>query len=234
MTTLLAIDTATTACSVALAVDGEVRQQFVATPREHTRLVLPMVDALLAEAGIALSAVDAIAFTAGPGSFTGLRIGFGVVQGLAFGTDLPVIPLSTLAVMARSAANRSDFIEGLVLPALDARMGELYWGVYRVADGLVEAVIADGVSAPAAVAERVSGAIDLGVGDGWGQLAPLLDAGSIDTALTPDAASAIALATPIYAGGGARPVDQVELIYIRNEVTWKKRQKIRNEAPGSP
>lgn len=229
MTTILSIDTATTACSVALAVDGEVRQEFVATPREHTRLVLPMVDRLLAEAGIGLGAVDALAFTAGPGSFTGLRIGFGVVQGLAFGADLPVIPVSTLAVLARVAVNRLRPESALVLPALDARMGEIYWGIYRYQRGHLTVVSADAVAAPAAIAPSLPDTIDIGAGDGWTQLAGCFAAVSrVDAALTPDAASAIDIALPLYEANGARSVEEVELSYIRNEVRWKKHTKIRH------
>lgn len=234
MTILLAIDTATTACSVALSIDGDIRQQWVATPREHTRLVLPMVDALLAQAGVALGRVDAIAFTAGPGSFTGLRIGFGVVQGLAFGADLPVVPVSTLAVLARAAATRYGLRNALVVPALDARMGEVYWGVYRVGEEALETVRGDAVDAPSAVAAGVGHAVDVGVGDGWGPLSGVLGGALIDASLTPDAASTAALAAPIVAGAGGVPVEQAELLYIRNEVTWKKRQKIRTPSAETP
>src|SRR5690554_5279655 len=146
MTTILALDAATTACSVALCRGGVITRQFVSTPREHTRLLLPMVDELLSEAGISLAQVDALAFTAGPGSFTGLRIGFGVVQGLAFGADLPVIPVSTLAALALAGARKAQLGSGCILPALDARMGEIYWGLYRYQSGSVEPLMADQVA----------------------------------------------------------------------------------------
>lgn len=230
MTTILAIDTATTACSVALAVDGDVRQEFVTTPREHTRLVLPMVDRLLAAAGIGLGAVDALAFTAGPGSFTGLRIGFGVIQGLAFGADLPVIPVSTLAVLARATVKRMQSESAVVLPALDARMGEVYWGVYRYQEGCLTVISADAVAAPEAVALAVHHQIDIGAGSGWAHLVDCFSAvGRVDVELTPDAASVIDIALPLYASNDARPIEEVGLSYIRNEISWKKRIKLRHK-----
>ncbi|GAB4353090.1 MAG: hypothetical protein Kow0060_03270 [Methylohalobius crimeensis] len=126
---ILAIETATEACSAALYLDGVVEERFQVAPRRHTHLILPMAEALLAEAGLTLSALDGLAFGRGPGSFTGLRIAAGVIQGLAFGADLPVVPVSTLAALAWQV-----FDEGAAdcaLAALDARMGEVYWGIYR-------------------------------------------------------------------------------------------------------
>ena len=103
MTTLLALDTATEACSVALLHDGKVLSHYEVIPRLHAQRLLPMIKDLLADAGIALSAVDGIAFGRGPGAFTGVRIAIGVVQGLAFALERPVLPVSTLAVLAQRA-----------------------------------------------------------------------------------------------------------------------------------
>lgn len=228
MTTILALDTSTTACSVALLHGGVTVQRFVATPREHTRLVLPMMDDLLAEAGISLAEVDALAFTAGPGSFTGLRIGFGVIQGLAFGADLPVIPVSTLAVLALAGARKARLDNAYVLPALDARMGEIYWGLYRYAQGVITPLLSDKVSSPQRVMDTCPDAPDLGIGDGWRFLEGCLPAARIDTELTPDAVSVVSLAQDALERGEARSIDQVELAYIRTEVSWKKREKIRS------
>lgn len=127
---LLAIDTVTEACSAALLVDGEIRERFVIEPRRHTELILPMVDELLAEAGLSLAQLDALAVDRGPGSFTGVRIGIGVAQGLAFAADLPVFPVSSLTALALAASHESQC--DTILSLLDARMEEVYWGMYRM------------------------------------------------------------------------------------------------------
>ena len=140
MTNILAIDTATPACSVAIKCGAEILTQHKLASREHTKLLLPMVDDLLTEAGIGLSQIDVIAFTAGPGSFTGIRIGFGVVQGLAFGADLPVLPVSSLETLSHTAVRKlgladEDEMAGKgiqILPMLDARMDEIYWSQFQL------------------------------------------------------------------------------------------------------
>lgn len=102
-TRILALDTATEACSVALWNDGEIHSLFEVCPREHTQRVLPMVQQLLADQGITLNQLDALAFARGPGSFTGVRIGIGIAQGLALGAGLPMLGVSTLATLAQGA-----------------------------------------------------------------------------------------------------------------------------------
>jgi tRNA threonylcarbamoyladenosine biosynthesis protein TsaB len=132
---LLALDTASGQCSVALFADGQLVMRAVTTAREHAQLLLPMVDAVLAEAGLALRGLDGIAFGRGPGSFTGLRIAAAVTQGLAAGAGLPVLPVSDLRALAegaRVAATNADTApaDGWLLACMDARMGELYWGLF--------------------------------------------------------------------------------------------------------
>jgi len=140
---LLAIETATDACSAALSIDGELRERFEIAPRAHTERILPMIDELMAEAGMTISQVDAMAFGCGPGAFTGVRIAVGVTQGIAFAADLPVVPVSTLAALAQGAGGDR------VLAALDARMDEVYWGAYqRNVAGLMEGVGEECVSPP--------------------------------------------------------------------------------------
>ncbi len=141
---LLAIDTVTEMCSVALQIGNDVITREQIAPRSHTELILPMVDAVLAEAGCTLTSLDAIAVDRGPGSFTGLRIGVGVAQGLAFGADLPVLPVSSLATLAQSvfALNKIDH----ALACIDARMAEIYWACYSQRDGLMQEVIAEQVT----------------------------------------------------------------------------------------
>ena len=231
LSVLLAIDTSTQACSVALLRNDEVIQEFSHRPRSHTRLLLPMVDKVLAEAGCALPQLSAVAYTAGPGSFTGLRIGMGVVQGLAFGADLPVIGVSTLQALAVGARRQLNLVgDQLVIPAFDARMGEIYWGVYRADDEApAQTVIADSLTEPAAVASELNAAQAIyGVGEGWqyaGQFP--VAAQNIHVDLLPEAQDAARLAEPLLQQGKAVPVEQAELVYLRDTVSWKKRRRLR-------
>src|SRR5450830_1753161 len=129
MSIILAIETSTELASAALLYGDQLTTRSSLGVQTHSETILPMVQELLAEAGIALSACDAIAFGVGPGSFTGVRTACGVVQGLAFGAELPVLPVVTLAAMAQACREISGASD--VLAILDARMGEVYWAQYR-------------------------------------------------------------------------------------------------------
>jgi tRNA threonylcarbamoyladenosine biosynthesis protein TsaB len=170
---LLAVETATEACSAALYIDGIVTERFELTPKEHTRLILPMIDSLMTDAGLKPQQLDALAFGCGPGSFTGVRIATGVIQGIALGADLPVVPVSTLAAIAqdffdnnsKAQAELSTF--NVAFTAMDARMGEIFWGVYqRDEQGFVELIGKESVT-PATEVEfpDMNG---VGIGSGWG------------------------------------------------------------------
>jgi tRNA threonylcarbamoyladenosine biosynthesis protein TsaB len=128
VTRILAIETATAACSAALYVDGEVEERYALAPRQHAALILSMVESLLASAELAVTQLDALAFGQGPGAFTGVRIAASAAQGIAFGANLPVVPVSTLAALAGGAMRETGEAHAMV--ALDARMAEVYWGVY--------------------------------------------------------------------------------------------------------
>ncbi len=157
---LLALDTSTEACSAALFIDGEICERFEITPKAHTKLLLPMIESLLAQAELKLTQLDALAFGCGPGSFTGLRIATGVVQGLAFGADLPVVPVSTLAALAQ------NFSQDLSFVAMDARIGEIFWGVYQKnTDGFVELISEEAVLPVSQIQFPQQSAI--GIGSGW-------------------------------------------------------------------
>jgi tRNA threonylcarbamoyladenosine biosynthesis protein TsaB len=162
---LLAIETATSACSAALYLDGEVHERYALAPRQHATLILPMVDSLLAEADLAAGRLDAVAFGRGPGSFTGVRIAASVTQGIALAADLPVVAVSTLAALAFGAMRASG--ERRILVALDARMAEVYQGAYLQDTGtLVRLLGAEGVCAPQAVTlPDETGWV--GAGSGW-------------------------------------------------------------------
>lgn len=245
MATILAIDTSTSACSVALSLQGSIQEDFRLSPQSHTQCLLPMIDQLLASHQISLTAVDAIALTTGPGSFTGLRIGLGIVQGLAFGADLPVIGESSLHVMSLSA-NRllRPTAQTYLLPSFDARMQEVYWACYRCGTSATEAefIVEDTVAAPKSMLEyaRTLSAPLLAVGDGWTCLSGngIDENGDIESSLNclqvvadfyPHAYDVAALSQVAYQHGRMKSPAEVEPVYIRNEVSWKKRQKIRSQ-----
>jgi tRNA threonylcarbamoyladenosine biosynthesis protein TsaB len=167
---LLALDTASAQCSVALLLDDVLLERSVTTARDHAQLLLPMIDELLAEAGTGLRQLDGIAFGRGPGSFTGVRVAASVTQGLALGAGLPIRPVSDLRALAEQARRRASGScgSGLILACMDARMGEVYWATYRSRAGqVVEDGLPERVGSPAsllsAIAERPSLAAGLGL-----------------------------------------------------------------------
>lgn len=162
---LLALDTSTEACSVTLYLDGDLLSRMELAPQAHAALVLPMAESVLAEAGIMVTALDALAYGRGPGSFTGVRIGASVAQGIAWGAGLAIAPVSSLAALAQGVVPEATGAG--VLAAIDARMGEVYWGVYRAdAAGMARAAAAEQVVAPGGVPRLTVGRW-LGVGSGW-------------------------------------------------------------------
>jgi tRNA threonylcarbamoyladenosine biosynthesis protein TsaB len=165
MTTLLALDTATEACSAALLHEGQVIHRFEVIPRMHAVRLLPMLEELLTEAGLRLKQVDALVFGRGPGAFTGVRIATGMVQGLAFATGKPVIPVSNLAALAQRAWREHQ--AKTVCAAIDARMDEVYWGCYRLEQGVMQLHGEECVCAPEAVMTPEGFGSAQGAGTGW-------------------------------------------------------------------
>ncbi len=160
---LLALDTATEACSAAIWIDGVVLERYELAPRRHAALILPMLESVLAEAGLRIAQLDAIAVGCGPGAFTGLRIAISIAQGIAFAADLPVAPISTLAALALGAARE---VGGLrIATALDARMGEVYWGAYHATGETVALVGEERCCPPTAITAPPNNWF--GVGSGW-------------------------------------------------------------------
>jgi tRNA threonylcarbamoyladenosine biosynthesis protein TsaB len=149
---LLAIEASADACSVALQSAAGIIERNEFTPRQHSQLLLPMVDELLQQSAKALTDIDAIAFSAGPGSFTGLRLALGLAQGLAFGADIPLIAVSSLAALAQAAIEARQLeASAQIFCAVDARMGECYLGHYVAQQGLAVACREDSLLAPADV-----------------------------------------------------------------------------------
>jgi tRNA threonylcarbamoyladenosine biosynthesis protein TsaB len=223
MTTLLALDTATEACSVALLHDGRVLSHYEVIPRMHAQRLLPMIKDLLAEAGIALSALDAIAFGRGPGAFTGVRIAIGVVQGLAFALERPVLPVSTLAVLAQRALREQGASQ--VAAAIDARMDEVYWGCYREQQGEMCLQGVEAVLAPELVCLPAAASGDwLAAGTGWGSYAARMPVKPLapPQVLLPHAQDLLALAGFAWARGEALPADEAQPVYLRDQVATPK------------
>lgn len=224
---LLAVETATEACSVALWNEGEILLRSSREPRAHARRVLGQAEAVLAEAGLALATLDAIAFGRGPGAFTGLRIAAGVTQGLALGADLPVVPVSSLAALA-SAAGRQHSVSR-VLTLLDARMGEVYWSAFRVARSAVEPLGEERVDGPEAVQLPDDRPGWFAAGPGWaahtGVFATRLGeqvTGS-DAELLPQADDVARLAVRLFNEGVALDPGQALPVYLRDRVAQRTR-----------
>ena len=230
--TLLALDTSTEACSVALLHKGETTSLDEVAQRTHTKRILPMIDEILSQSGIKLNKVDALVFGRGPGSFTGVRVGAGIAQGLALGADLPVIPISNLAAMAQAAYQQYQAEQ--VIAAIDARMNEVYFAQFsaqKVRSDFGELlqwneIIAEQVcSAETALNQlnKLQGAW-VQVGTGWAAYPQLAEAGigkKSDIAL-PSAQYMLSLAVPLWYKKQVISAVEIEPVYLRNEVTWKK------------
>ncbi len=225
---ILALDTSTEACSAALMLGEEIRMRFEITERSHAELIVPMIDSLLTEAGVALASLDGLAFGRGPGGFTGLRIAAGVTQGLAFGASLRVAPVSSLAAVAEQVgAGEGERI----LVCNDARMGELYWAVFerrgeagigRVGDPCIEPLGAEHVSPPERVADGTSG-LHHAAGNGIGRhpaLRARLEAAGIRVHddLYPRADAVARLGAVEFAAGRGVDAALALPIYVRDDV----------------
>lgn len=222
---LLAFETATEACSVALLIDGEVRERFEVAPRRHAELVLPWADALLAEAGITKSQLDAIAVGRGPGAFTGVRLAIALAQGIALALDKPIVPISTLAALAMQANGEK------VVAAIDARMGEIYAGCFAFQDSDVISLSREIVTNPDSIELPDSANDWLGVGTGFaaadGALQKRLQSQLIrvDPAALPHAADIARLAALAFARGETIAPERVEPAYLRDNVALTLEQQ---------
>ena len=223
---LLALDTASGQCSAALLIDGTLRARSTRTARGHAQLLLPMVDELLAEAQLDLRGLDLIAFGRGPGSFTGLRIAASVTQGLAFGADLPVMPVSDLRALAEQARRllQPEVVDGWALACMDARMGEVYWAVQQIIAGQVHAADVEHVSAPEAVLLPADKLPRIAAGRGLAAYPALLSRMGLLVQhclpeAEPDARDIAMLAAADFAAGKpALPADAAQPVYLRDQV----------------
>lgn len=221
---ILTLDTSAEYCSVALLLDGEVWNREVLAGQQHSALILPMVRQALDETGLALVQLDGIAFGAGPGSFTGLRIACGVSQGLAFGAGLPVMGISTLEALAQEAGNKR------VIAVLDARMKEIYHAAYEKTTGGWQAVSEPALCLPGN-APPVPGDGWTGCGSGFDIYDNVLRAryggcvSHIMRGLRPNARVMAQLAAPRFEQGLAIDPAEAAPLYIRNKVALKEKER---------
>uniref|UniRef100_A0A486XSS4 tRNA threonylcarbamoyladenosine biosynthesis protein TsaB n=1 Tax=Rheinheimera sp. BAL341 TaxID=1708203 RepID=A0A486XSS4_9GAMM len=221
---LLALDTSTEACSVALQTGTEILTLDEVCPQQHSKRILPMVQQLLSQTGISLNQLDGIVFGRGPGSFTGVRIGVGVTQGLAFGADVPVYGVSTLAAMAQAAQRL--YAAKQVIAGIDARMAEVYIGSFILQNGLMQPLSSEVAIKPQDISGfDLSGEVHA-VGTGWQTYAEVLlqkqPAVIADDILYPSAQDMLTLALPAFAAGQFIAAELAEPVYVRDDVTWQK------------
>ena len=218
---LLALDTSTEFLSLALQVGDEKGCDKTYTHYQHagqaaSQLVLPQIQALLDSANIKLQDLDGIAFGAGPGAFTGVRVACGVAQGLGFGANLPVVGVNTLLALAQTSG------EDKVIACLDARMGEIYHAAFERKNGEWIEQSPTIVCKPEAV--PILEGVWNGVGSGWAAYGEVLSAiyaqnlAQVLPNATPTAQAILQLAAPIFAAGLAKPASEAAPIYIRNRV----------------
>ena len=218
--TILAVDTATERCSVALARGERLDELAEAVGQKHSERVLPMVRALLKEHRLRLDECDAIAFGAGPGAFTGLRIACGIAQGLAYGVGKRVIPVGNLQALAFAASRKAPTVRR-ILAAIDARMQEIYWAVYSIDAGTATEVAAPSLASAGDLPELSRRhAVDLVAGNALHAFAEL--AAELGCATAPEAcasaASIATLALADFAAGRTLPPAQAAPIYVRDRV----------------
>ena len=218
---VLAIETATEACSAAYADDDQIIERFQIDPKGHSERILPMVESVLSEAGVVRAELEAIVFDSGPGSFTGIRIGAGVAQGIALGLDLPLVAVSSLMGLAQGVSRVVDGCTA-VLPAIDARMGQVYWACLvrdpQETTGWRWQQVPQ-VTEPESVDDP--GIDGIGVGSGWDRYAEILCRNGRTIwhqDRYPSARDLIEVAQRLLCAGSATP-STAELTYVRNKVT---------------
>ena len=221
---LLAFETATKHLSVALWTDGALIERYQILPNSGAECLLPWVQEIFAEASISLRQIDGIAFGAGPGGFTGLRLACGVTQGLAFGLNIPVVPISTLQALALASGER------FVWACLDARMNEIYAAAYEVNGDEVREIIPP-TCAPDSVLSAPTGENCVGIGDGFiahsdGLRARKPNMLKVRPDIYPTAAAVARLAAPIFARGGGINAGQAQPIYVRDKVALTTQERL--------
>lgn len=222
---ILALETSTEYCSVALYLDGKILNKEILAERRHSEILLPMVQEILAEAELTLRQIDGIAFGAGPGSFTGLRIACGVAQGLAYAVTLPVVGISTLTAVAQKIRKQK------VIVALDARMGEIYHAAYQQLTSHTWEIISPPILCSPQHSPAIAGNEWNGCGSGFEvyskELALIYNNNleQIHYGFHPQAGEIAQLALPKFTDGSAADPANTAPIYIRNKVALKESER---------
>ena len=226
---VLCVDTSTEACSVAVLkqndIETVIKDSFMFAPREHTTKILPTVEAVLAEAQLTIQDIDVVAYGRGPGSFTGVRIGISIAQGLAFGIEKPMVGVSTLQAMAQQAYKTENIAD--VYAAIDARMGEVYFGHYQLVDGLMTLTGEEVVIKPDDLLALDIAVVENGllVGSGWNAYPELLTHFSCAVSAEIEFPSSRYMLEQVVndvAQGLAVQPELATPVYLRDKVTWKK------------
>lgn len=219
---LLVIDTATEACSVALQTGTEQFSRFEICPQQHSQRLLPMIDEVLKEAKLDINDLDYLGFGRGPGSFTGVRIATGMLQGLALGSGLKVVGVSTLAAMAQQCINESENVVSVAV-AIDARMEEVYFAQFGVKNGLATLLDDEAVLPPENAKQSMKSDVSDYAGTGWEAYETLGELAVNQVSVRyPHAKFMLPLALNMIEQGLALDVEDVQPVYLRDKVTWKK------------
>jgi len=221
--TILSLDTSTEACSAAVISGKTEVSRFEIAPRQHANKILQMIHEVLEEGNLSLSEVDAIAVGQGPGSFTGVRLGIGVAKGLSFGADIPVIPVSTLKAL--SMAYASPLSDTVIVSAIDARMSEVYWAVYKGPNR--DILTNDSLSRPENISALPPSAFTgcaIGLGSGFGAYKDALvnslelEFQDIQSDCYPEAIHIAKAALPLFLNGQTIKSEELSPVYLRNDV----------------
>ncbi|VUD56503.1 tRNA threonylcarbamoyladenosine biosynthesis protein TsaB [Thalassocella blandensis] len=257
----LALDASTEKCSVTLVVEGRFHSRECNIPRSHAKVMLPLIQELLNEHGMTLRELSKIVVSRGPGSFTGIRICLSIAQGLAYGSGLPIVSVDSLAALAKYASIAATPHPGLhsilssspsrllIIPALDARMNEIYWSANILENNLIKHISEPTLSSPVDFVAEVSAIISqqaantpfVGVGHGWEVVTDQIDiiqtkcsaATAFDASILPHAEGAARLVLDEKFGEVSED-GVIEPLYIRNEVAWEKRKRIRPAPQTAP
>lgn len=221
---ILSLESSTEACSAALLHQGTIQERYQLAPRQHTQLILPMLESLLAEATLKPRDLDAIAFSRGPGSFTGSRISASIVQAIALAVDIPVVPISSLQCLAQAAYR--EYQAQHILAAIDARMNEIYWASYQLDnEGMMAEFDAEQLSNPTQF-PRTTLSHFIGVGSGWDRyheiLSPQFKKNQLQQCYPgryPRAYDVVQLAEQAYKKGQVVAAEKALPVYLRERVT---------------